>query len=92
MKNRPHILSMALVAFVLVGFTVFGSGCTGAGGKACQVVDLAKTACDTLPIRYLGPNGEVVEEQVPADELKVAVQRARARRLGMPVPSSSGAP
>lgn len=56
------------------------SGC-GAGSKACAVIDIAKAACDVLPLRYLGPDGKPHIVHVRRDEINafghtVALKRA----------------
>lgn len=89
---RDELYAWLFVALIL-GIIILAMslmGCATPGKTACAVVDLAKNACDTLPIRYLGPEGQVVEEHVPAAELRMAAQRSRARRLGLPSPVPSG--
>lgn len=68
-------------AACLLGF--FLSGC-GAGNTVCAGIDLAKMACDTLPIRYLGPNGEPETVVVRKADLvhDMEVRRAAAGGAG----------
>lgn len=67
------------LAFVCVG--CIGAGMCwscGLGKGTCEVIDVAKLACDTLPIRYLGPDGKVHVVHVPKSLLE---RTAEAQRL-----------
>lgn len=56
------------------------SGC-GYGATTCAVVDVAKTVCDTTPVRYLDSQGNEQTEQVPTDEIRLLAERTRAARM-----------
>ena len=52
------------------------SGC-GAGGTVCAAIDVAHTACDVLPIRYLDEHGREQLAHVPVAEVRAAALRAK---------------
>jgi hypothetical protein len=49
---------------------------------ACQVVDVAKVACDTLTVKYVGPDGVTRTQQVPKEELAAMAERTRLAKDG----------
>jgi hypothetical protein len=67
-----------VIAFSLIALLAF-DGC-GAGATTCAVIDLAHTACDTLPIRYMAPDGTIKTEHVQVSELRAAAVQAAASR------------
>jgi hypothetical protein len=73
--------SAALVGFAVGALAfaaaMFAMDC-GAGATTCAVIDLAHSACETLPIRYLGPDGKVHVAHVPAASLRAAALRAES--------------
>lgn len=68
---------MKLWIVVLVALTFLGCGY---GKATCQVIDVAHTACEMLPIEYLDKDGNVQVEYVPVEEIHWAIRRAKARR------------
>lgn len=65
-----------IVLFLLL---TSAQGC-GYGKPACTVIDAAAQACTV--VRYLGPDGKVVEEPVSADKLTEQAKAQRKARLG----------
>jgi len=72
-----------LTVIVLSAAILVGVGC-GHGATACAVVDVADTACDVLPIRYLDDDGQEQTARVPMQELRAAAVRAQKQDGGAP--------
>lgn len=74
----PVVGALLLLSFVL-------TGCPGAGATACAAIDVAKTACDVLPIRYLDANGQEQVVLVRKSELASFAAKMAAERVSDPV-------
>jgi hypothetical protein len=71
-----------LAALVFLGFVGWlNTGC-GYGKGACQIVDLAHYACDTLPIRYLDPG--CAAEKKAAGAVDEEIEKACVRSVQVP--------
>jgi len=55
------------------------TGC-GKGALVCSAIDIAHTACDTFPIRYMGPDGKEHVVYVPKEMLQRTAERAAAQQ------------
>lgn len=80
MKMNEMLGQVTLTA-VLFGLLLWLMHGCGYGATTCAVVDVAKTVCDTTPVRYLGPDGKPQTEQVPTDEIRALAKRTRAARM-----------
>lgn len=69
---------MVLAFFVTVLSLGALQGC-GYGAATCGAIDVAKTACDVLPIRYLAEDGTERTVLVPRDEVEALGRTAAAR-------------
>lgn len=74
-RNQLWLSLVACVGLAVAILSAVVLGC-GHGATACAVVDVAHTACDVLPIRYLDDQGEERTELVPREELRAAAMRA----------------
>jgi len=77
--TRNEIFTAALVIFFLCfAFNaMIGLFSCGFGKVACEVIDVADYACDTLPIRYLGPDGKPRVANVPKSALVRTAEQYR---------------
>jgi len=81
MKDLYLVVAIVFgVAGIAAGILV--AGC-GHGAEACGAIDLAKTACDVTPIRFMGDDGQEHTEQVPTEQVKALAQRTRMARMGL---------
>lgn len=69
---------MVLTFFVVILSLGALQGC-GYGAATCGAIDVAKTACDVLPIRYLAEDGTERTALVSRDELEALGRTAAAR-------------
>jgi hypothetical protein len=74
------VVLLALLMAVGLLCVALTDGC-GYGATTCAVVDVAKTVCDTTPVRYLDSHGREQTEQVPTSELRALAERTRASRF-----------
>lgn len=71
---------MRLSVLVTPLLLTFNMQACGHGKTACAIIDVAHTACETFPIRYLDKDGNVQVEHVPLSEIEGAIMRAKAAR------------
>lgn len=78
-NNTALVFGLPIMAAGLIALALC-DGC-GHGAAACAAIDIAKTVCDTTPVRYLDDDGEVRTEQIPTQDLKALAMDRRAKRL-----------
>jgi hypothetical protein len=71
---------MKLSVLVTTILLTFNLQACGHGKAACAVIDVAHTACETLPIKYLDKDGNVKVEHVPLSEIEWSIRRSKAAR------------
>jgi hypothetical protein len=82
MLSRSKLAILVLGTILLVG-TLALVGC-GAGAKACAAIDIAKNACDVLPIRYMDSAGQERTQDVPKSELAALAHAVSMRAPTVP--------